>query len=59
MEVDEHDVPNVRLGQEVEIVRESNPTLRAEGKVMRLDGAMGRRKTQTSDPASRIGMGWN
>ena len=53
VEVDERDVHRVRIGQAVDILSEANPTLRAQGKVVRIDAAMGRRETRTLDPADK------
>lgn len=53
VEVDERDVHGVRLGQAVDILSEANPALRAQGRVVRIDAAMGRRQTRTLDAADK------
>jgi HlyD family secretion protein len=52
-EVDEHDVPRVRLGQNVEIVANASSQLRFRGRVASIAPVMGRRQILTSDPADK------
>jgi len=51
-EVDEHDVPVVRVGQKVEVVIDASPQ-HLTGTVTSLAPMMGRRKILTSDPADK------
>jgi HlyD family secretion protein len=52
-EVDEHDVPRIRPGQDVEIVVNASSPDRLRGRVSRIAPAMGRRQILTSDPADK------
>jgi multidrug resistance efflux pump len=52
-EVDEHDVPRVRQGQDVEIVVDASSPARLRGRVSRIAPVMGRRQILTSDPADK------
>jgi multidrug resistance efflux pump len=52
-EVDEHDVPRVKQGQQVEIVVNSSDQSRLRGRVASLAPVMGRRQILTSDPADK------
>ena len=52
-EVDEHDVPRVKLGQTVEVVLNSPEKRRLRGRVASIAPVMGRRQVLTSDPADK------
>jgi multidrug resistance efflux pump len=52
-EVDEHDVPHVRLGQNADVVVSADAPRRIRGHVVRLAPVMGRRQILTSDPADK------
>jgi HlyD family secretion protein len=52
-EVDEHDVPRVKQGQNVEIVVNSSDGNRLRGHVASIAPVMGRRQILTSDPADK------
>jgi ABC exporter DevB family membrane fusion protein len=52
-EVDEHDVPRVRVGQPVEIVVNSTRQTRLRGRVTSTAPVMGRRQILTTDPADK------
>lgn len=52
-EIDERDVHRVRLGQSAIVSSESNPSLRARGRIVAMDAQMGRRRTRTNDPADK------
>jgi ABC exporter DevB family membrane fusion protein len=52
-EVDEHDVPRVRVGQPVEIAVNASRQARLRGRVARTAPVMGRRQILTSDPADK------
>jgi HlyD family secretion protein len=52
-EVDEHDVPRVKMGQAVEVVVNSSDQNRIRGRVESLAPVMGRRQILTSDPADK------
>jgi HlyD family secretion protein len=52
-ELDERDVPHVRLGQSVEIVIDASAGQRIKGRVTSLAPIMGRRHILTSDPADK------
>lgn len=52
-EVDEHDVPRVKQGQNVEIVVSASDKSRLRGRVESLAPVMGRRQILTSDPADK------
>ena len=52
-EVDEHDVPRVRQGQDVEIVVNASSPDRLRGRVASIAPVMGRRQILTSDPADK------
>jgi HlyD family secretion protein len=52
-EVDEHDVPRVRSGQQVEIVVNSSRQTRLRGRVTSTAPVMGRRQILTTDPADK------
>nr|WP_295105613.1 HlyD family efflux transporter periplasmic adaptor subunit [uncultured Caulobacter sp.] len=52
-EIVEADIPNVKIGQEVEIQPESNPDLAYTGKVLRRAAVFGARKLASDDPSQR------
>jgi HlyD family secretion protein len=52
-EVDERDVRRIRIGQTVSIISEYNSSLKLSGKVVRIEGAMGRRSIKSSDPSEK------
>lgn len=52
-EIVEADIPNVKIGQEVEIQPESNPDLTYVGKVLRRAAVFGARKLASDDPSQR------
>jgi HlyD family secretion protein len=52
-EIVEADIPNVAIGQEVEIQPESDPTKTYVGKVLRRAGVFGARKLASDDPSQR------
>jgi len=52
-EVDEHDVPHVRVGQTVDVVIFPKEQVRLRGKVTQIAPVMGRRQILTSDPADK------
>lgn len=52
-EIVEADIPNVKIGQEVEIQPESNPDLTYLGKVLRRAAVFGARKLASDDPSQR------
>jgi HlyD family secretion protein len=52
-EVDEHDVPRVKLGQTVEVVVSASDRSRLKGRVASIAPVMGRRQILTSDPADK------
>jgi HlyD family secretion protein len=52
-EVDEHDVPRVKLGQNVEVVVNASDRSRLKGRVASIAPVMGRRQILTSDPADK------
>jgi multidrug resistance efflux pump len=52
-EVDEHDVPRIRHGQDVEIVVNGSSSDRLRGRVASIAPVMGRRQILTSDPADK------
>jgi multidrug resistance efflux pump len=52
-EVDEHDVPRVKVGQSVEVVVNASEKVRLRGRVASLAPVMGRRQILTSDPADK------
>lgn len=52
-EIVEADIPNVALGQEVELTPEGDPTKITVGKVLRRAAVFGARKLQSDDPSAR------
>lgn len=52
-EIVEADIPNVAIGQEVEIQPESDPSKTFVGKVLRQAGVFGARKLASDDPSQR------
>ncbi|UAL12050.1 HlyD family secretion protein [Caulobacter segnis] len=52
-EIVEADIPNVKIGQEVEIQPESNPDLTYVGRVLRRAAVFGARKLASDDPSQR------
>jgi HlyD family secretion protein len=52
-EVDEHDLPRIKLGQNVEIVVNASDRSRLRGRVASIAPVMGRRQILTSDPADK------
>ena len=52
-EVDEHDVPRVKQGQQVEVVASTSDQIRLRGRVASIAPVMGRRQILTSDPADK------
>src|SRR5205085_2994555 len=52
-EVDEYDVPHVRVGQSVDVVVFPKSQLRLRGKVTKVAPMMGRRQILTTDPADK------
>ena len=52
-EIVEADIPNVAIGQEVEIQPESDPSKTYVGKVLRRAGVFGARKLASDDPSQR------
>jgi len=52
-EIVEADIPNVKIGQEVEIQPESNPDVTYVGKVLRRAAVFGARKLASDDPSQR------
>ncbi len=52
-EIVEADIPNVTIGQEVEITPESDPSKVYTGKVLRRAGVFGARKLASDDPTQR------
>lgn len=52
-EIVEADIPNVKIGQEVEIQPESNPDQTYVGKVLRRAAVFGARKLASDDPSQR------
>jgi HlyD family secretion protein len=52
-EVDEHDVPRVKLGQSVEVLVSASDRSRLKGRVASIAPVMGRRQILTSDPADK------
>lgn len=52
-EIVEADIPNVKIGQEVEIQPESNPDQTYTGKVLRRAAVFGARKLASDDPSQR------
>lgn len=52
-EVDENDVPNIRIGQSADVVVFARNQLHLRGKVTRIAPVMGRRQILTSDPADK------
>lgn len=52
-EIVEADIPNVKIGQEVEIQPESNPDQTFVGKVLRRAAVFGARKLASDDPSQR------
>ena len=52
-EIVEADIPNVTLGQEVELTPEGDPTQITVGKVLRRAAVFGARKLQSDDPSAR------
>jgi HlyD family secretion protein len=52
-EIVEADIPNVTVGQEVELTPEGDPTKITIGKVLRRAAVFGARKLQSDDPSAR------
>lgn len=52
-EVDEYDVPHIRVGQPVDVVVYPKSQIRLRGQVTRIAPAMGRRQILTADPADK------
>lgn len=52
-EIVEADIPNVSVGQEVELTPEGDPTKITIGKVLRRAAVFGARKLQSDDPSAR------
>lgn len=52
-EIVEADIPNVTVGQEVELTPEGDPTKVTVGKVLRRAAVFGARKLQSDDPSAR------
>ncbi len=52
-EIVEADIPNVAVGQEVELTPEGDPTKITIGKVLRRAAVFGARKLQSDDPSAR------
>jgi HlyD family secretion protein len=52
-EVDEHDVPRIKQGQQVEVVANAVDRSRLKGRVASMAPVMGRRQILTSDPADK------
>lgn len=52
-EIVEADIPNVTVGQEVELTPEGDPTKITVGKVLRRAAVFGARKLQSDDPSAR------
>jgi RND family efflux transporter MFP subunit len=52
-EIVESDIPNIRIGQDAEIVPEADPTKMFVGRVLRRSDEFGARKLQSDDPTER------
>jgi multidrug resistance efflux pump len=52
-EVDENDVPNIKIGQSADVIVFTKNQLRLRGRVSRIAPVMGRRQILTSDPADK------
>jgi len=52
-EVDEHDLPSIKVGQKADVVIFPRNQVRLQGKVTQIAPVMGRRQILTSDPADK------
>ena len=52
-EVDEYDVPHIRVGQSVDVIVFPKSQVRLQGKVTKIAPMMGRRQILTTDPADK------